>query len=155
MEVCYIVRKNMITSVDLDTMSIHLQNFYEYRAIFVEEGVRVDISLPRQHALMHYGDGVRMFGSPNGVDSSITEAKHIESVKKVWRRSSRNDPLPQMLKLITRLDKMAAIRRKFERRGMLRGSCHWYATNLDAGTLPEWNPEDNEYTGEDEECGPL
>ncbi|KAJ7577184.1 hypothetical protein C8J56DRAFT_1007251 [Mycena floridula] len=82
MEMSYIYRRNAISS------------------IFIETGVRTDISLPRQHALVHYSPFIRRFGSPNGLCSSITESKHIKSVKEPWRRSNRCDALPQMLCLL-------------------------------------------------------
>ena len=88
-------------------------------------GVRPDgFALPRQHALVHYVNAIHLFGSPNGLCSSITESKHIEAVKRTWRRSSRNEPILQMLQCLTRLQKMAAARIEFGRRGMLQGDVH-------------------------------
>ncbi|KAK7049380.1 hypothetical protein VNI00_005981 [Paramarasmius palmivorus] len=152
MEVCYIARKNVITSSDLLSFDHHLDLFYKHRTVFIEKGVRTDLSLPRQHSLMHYADSIRMFGSPNGLDSSITESKHIKAVKEPWRRSSRNKPLPQMLKTITRLDKMAALHRKFEQRDMLRGTSTWFSKNVAAGTLPDVVSGTDECNEMD--CGP-
>ena len=63
-----------------------------------------------------------LFGSPNGLCSSITEAKHIKAVKEPWRRSNRNNPLPQMLQTITQMEKMAALRVVYSKLGMLDGS---------------------------------
>ncbi|KDQ49944.1 hypothetical protein JAAARDRAFT_200374 [Jaapia argillacea MUCL 33604] len=51
--------------------------------------------------------------------SSITESKHIPVVKKLWRRSNRNNPLGQMICTNIRLGKLAAVCVEFERRGML------------------------------------
>ncbi|KAK7007132.1 hypothetical protein R3P38DRAFT_2554040, partial [Favolaschia claudopus] len=85
-------------------------------------GVRIDISLPRQHSLVHYPRSVYLFGSPNGLCSSITESKHIKAVKEPWRRSSRFNALSQMLRTLTRLDKVAALKSDFTRRGMMTGT---------------------------------
>ena len=65
---------------------------------------------------------IRLFGAPNGVCSSITEAKHIKAVKEPWRRSNRDKPLKQMLFTNQRLDKLAAARVDFTQRGMLSNS---------------------------------
>lgn len=65
---------------------------------------------------------IRLYGAPNGVCSSITEAKHIKAVKEPWRRSNRNKPLKQMLFTNQRLDKLAAARVDFTQRGMLSNS---------------------------------
>lgn len=62
---------------------------------------------------------IRLFGAPNGLCSSITEAKHIKVVKEPWRRSNRNKPLKQMLLTNQHLDKLAAARVHFTNRGML------------------------------------
>ncbi|KAJ8095642.1 hypothetical protein PM082_022988 [Marasmius tenuissimus] len=88
MECCFIVRKNSLTADDFAAFDYHLSRFHEYREIFITTGVRDDLSLPRQHALKHYPRGLRTFGSPNGLCSSITESKHIKAVKEPWRRSS-------------------------------------------------------------------
>jgi hypothetical protein len=88
-----------------------VQKFHELRNIFIAEGVCVTISLPQQHALSHYYKAIQLFGSPNGLCSSITESKHIVAVKEPWRRSSRNKALSQMLLILVRMSKMDALRR--------------------------------------------
>ena len=122
MDLCYIFRRNAITATALATAEALLQQFHELRVIFITEGVRESISLPRQHALCHYLTSIVLFGSPNGLCSSITESKHIKAVKEPWRRSSRFRALIQMLRTIIRLEKLAALRRRFLQEGMLRGS---------------------------------
>jgi hypothetical protein len=70
----------------------------------------------------HYPDTIRLFRAPNGLCSSITEAKHIKAVKEPWRRSNRDKPLKQMLFTNQHLDKLAAARIDFMQRGMLSDS---------------------------------
>jgi hypothetical protein len=135
-ECCYIARRNAITSSDLDIFNQHLKRFHELRNVFIETSVRTSISLPRQHALMHYTSNIERFGSPNGVCSSITESTHITAVKEPWRRSSRNNPLPQMVQTISRLYKLNALRHVFENRGMLDGKLSDYARAFISGNLP-------------------
>lgn len=62
-----------------------------------------------------------MFGSPNGLCSSITESKHIKAVKEPWRRSNHYNALGQMLLTNQRNDKLAASTVDFAARGMLDG----------------------------------
>jgi hypothetical protein len=52
----------------------------------------------------------------------MTEAKHIKAVKEPWRRSSRYEPLGQMLLTNQRQDKLVAARVDFTSRGMLEGT---------------------------------
>jgi hypothetical protein len=109
-----------------------LARFHQDREIFRELDVRPDgFSLPRQHSLIHYPFLITQFGAPNGLCSSITESKHIKAVKKPYRRSSRNNPLGQMLVTNQRLDKIAAARIDFTSRGML------YGPNLSSGFLAQ------------------
>ena len=69
--------------------------------------------------MVHYHDNIKNFGAPNGLCSSITESKHIATVKRPWHRSSRYKALSQILKVNQRLNKLAAARVDFANRGML------------------------------------
>ena len=133
---CYIARRNAITTSDLDAFNQHLERFYQLRNVFIETGVRTSISLPHQHALMHYSSKIERFASPNGGCSSITESTHISAIKEPWRRSNRNDPLPQIVRTISRLHKLKALRRIFENRGTLDGKLSNYARAFISGNLP-------------------
>ncbi|KAH7904233.1 hypothetical protein BJ138DRAFT_1019410, partial [Hygrophoropsis aurantiaca] len=122
LDFCYLARRSAHDTPCLDAMAEALQRFHHYRVVFEEEGVRPNgFSLPRQHALVHYIRNIKLFGSPNGLCSSITESRHITAVKRPWRRSNRNKPLDQMIRTNTRLSKLAAARVEFGRRGMLSG----------------------------------
>ncbi|KAH9915818.1 uncharacterized protein B0H18DRAFT_1107822 [Fomitopsis serialis] len=122
MEVCYLLRRSILDDTDLIAIETALERFRHHRQIFQDSGVRpTGFSLPRMHALDHYIRHIQQFGAPNGLCSSMTEAKHIKAVKEPWRRSNRHRPLGQMLLTNQRLDKLAASRRDFERRGMLEG----------------------------------
>ena len=107
--------------MSLRQMENHLLRFKELRDVFRDEDVRDGFALPRQHALSHFVRGIKLFGSPNGLCSSITESRHITAVKRPWRRSSRHNALLQMLRMNTRLSKLAAARVEYGRRGMLNG----------------------------------
>lgn len=159
MDFCYIVRANSLLASDIDSIREAITRFHHYRQVFISYGVRDTISLPRQHAMTHFPDGVIKFGAPNGLDSSITESKHIEVCKQTWRRASRDDPLPQMLRSITWLDQLKALHRKLDCRRMLDGTIAGYTANLVARNLPIGNSpiELNHSEDEDEErndCGP-
>ncbi|KAH6868892.1 hypothetical protein BKA70DRAFT_1211207 [Coprinopsis sp. MPI-PUGE-AT-0042] len=122
LEVCYIFRRNAISTTALKLATLELSKFHRLREIFVETGTRSNCSLPRQHGLKHFLTSIPLFGSPNGLCSSITESRHITAVKEPWRRSSRYNALSQMLTIITRLDKLSAFRRILARQGLLQGT---------------------------------
>jgi hypothetical protein len=121
MEFCYLVRRSQIDEDTLVAINMAVRRFHQERSIFIEVGIRKDFSLPRQHSLVHYQHLIQLFGAPNGVCSSITESKHIKAVKEPWRRSSRNQPLGEILLTNQRLDKLAVSRIDFQARGMLDG----------------------------------
>jgi hypothetical protein len=163
---CYIVRRNAITTTDITCFRRYLADFHRLRQIFITTDVRENVSLPRQHALMHYPDGIEMFGSPNGTCTSQTEAKHIPVVKEPWRRSSRNDPLHQMLRTICRLDKLTALQRVFKQQGMLIDTVSNYMAQQLAGNAPPvlpWitpaadanNTPESDNDGDENDAGPV
>jgi hypothetical protein len=120
LEFGYIARRNIHDTHSLEQMDEALERFHRFREIFRTRGIRPDgFNLPRQHSLTHYTKLIRAFGSPNGLCSSITESKHIKAVKRPYRRSSRFNALRQMLLTNQRLDKLAASRADFTKRGML------------------------------------
>lgn len=134
MDFCYLVRRSVIDEDTLIQIDDALSQFHHHRIIFQTSGVRPDgFSLPRQHSLTHYRYLIQLFGSPNGLCSSITESKHIKAVKEPWRRSNHYEALGQMLLTNQRIDKLAAARVDFEARGMLTGPC------LPPGTDPPPN----------------
>jgi len=157
MDACYIARRNAITAPALERFRQSVEQFYELRNIFVEAGVRDSISLPRQHALIrHFYNSIHLFGSPNGLCSSITESKHIKAVKEPWRRSSRYRALIQMLRVIVRMEKMTVLRRIFSDCGMLTGTTSSYmagAVTAEEGQEEALHTSEEEY--EDSDGGPI
>jgi len=156
LDFCYIARRNAITSEALDELQNALDCFHYYREFFVgTASVNGDfISLPQQHSLLHYRRSIRLFGSPNGLCSSITESRHIKVVKEPWRRSSRYNALVQMLWTLSRLDKLTAARRAFAELGMMDGTAATYTAMIQAGGEP-WPQAAIDGNDEEEDNGPA
>jgi hypothetical protein len=121
MDACYIARRNAIDSLSLEHFRDCVQTYHNLRTIFLEAGLHIKLSVPCQHALSHFYQGIHLFGSPNGLCLSITESKHIRIVKIPWRMSSRYQALTQMLRTIQRMEKMQALCRRLKDNGMLQG----------------------------------
>ncbi|KAM6496272.1 hypothetical protein JOM56_008978 [Amanita muscaria] len=120
LDFCYLVRRSTHTETALMQIQSALTKFHAERNVFKELGVRpTGLSVPRQHSLIHYLDTIQLFGSPNGLCSSITESKHIKAVKQPYRRTNHYQPLGQMLIINQRLDKLAALRASLESKGLL------------------------------------
>ncbi|KAJ6613995.1 hypothetical protein B0H10DRAFT_2165190 [Mycena sp. CBHHK59/15] len=120
-----------------------LVRFYTHHNIFIATGVRVTISLPQQHSMVHYLPSIILFGSPKRLCSSITESKHIKL---------RYKALIQMLRIITRLDRLAALRSIFTGQGMMQGTTSSYAAMTLHGELPH-PPEPAEDNNDDNDDG--
>lgn len=163
MEAIYVARRNAISAAALRRFHDSVDRFLELRDIFIVAGVRDSISLPRQHALLHYYHSIQLFGSPNGLCSSITESKHIKAVKEPWRRSNRYKALIQMLCTILRLEKMATLRRMLNGLGLLKGTTSSYMASTVCEDLEEVLSElsdaDNtlvdDEDSDDEDGGPV
>ena len=67
----------------------------------------------------HYPDMICLFGAPNSLCLSITEARHIKAVKELWRQSNCHKPLEQILLTNQCLDKLVAAQIDFMQHGML------------------------------------
>jgi hypothetical protein len=156
LDFCYIARRNALTVDALEELKTALDLFHFHRDVFVGtaavNGER--ISLPRQHSIMHYYRSIQLFGSPNGLCSSITESKHIKAVKEPWRRSSHYKALKQMLVTISRLEKLASASRVFSRVGMMEGTTSSYTAMILRGELPQPRATD-EGDNEDDDAGPV
>ena len=124
LDFCYIARMSVFTRSALDRLDEALGRFQLYRTVFQELGVRdptpSGFSLPRQHAMAHYRQHIENFGAPNGLCSSITESKHIVAVKRPWRRSSRYNPIKQIMLVNQRMEKLTTARVRFISQGMLK-----------------------------------
>jgi hypothetical protein len=167
LDFAYLARRNIHDTATLLAMDTALRKFHVERLVFVRDGVCDDdsFSLPRQHALVHFVYGIRNFGSPNGLDSSITESKHIDAVKKPWRRSNRNHALEQILVTNTKMYKLGAARIEFGRKAMLDRSLDDDAERIaaarDAGVdddidnevYPEYDPDDHNEDNDGAEHG--
>lgn len=125
LEFCCLVHRHVITEQTFEAIEEALARFHRFRHVFRDGGHTVvkSFSLPRQHAVKHYPELIRLFGAPNGLCSSITECKHIKAVKEPYRRSNRHNALGQILLTNQRLAKLASCRVNFASRGMLQGMC--------------------------------
>jgi hypothetical protein len=142
LDFCYLARRSVQTMSVLERMEEALDRFHHYQQIFVTVGIcPTGFELPRQHTLVHFVCGIIMFSLPSGVCTSITESKHIEAVKKPWRRSNRFQPIGQIIRIITRIGKLAAALVKFGRHGM-----------IPSGSVPKGQPavQDDEEEDEDD-----
>ncbi|KAF8257006.1 hypothetical protein EI94DRAFT_1774697 [Lactarius quietus] len=133
MDACYITCWNAISSLVLERFQECVAKYHELHDVFLTTGTLKTVSLPRQHALSHYHFSIQLFGSPNGLCSSITESKHRVSVKDNWYRSNHNNALPQMTKSLLWWETLAALHCYFTSLGMLKGTTAAYMAGVTDG----------------------
>ncbi|VDC07269.1 unnamed protein product [Peniophora sp. CBMAI 1063] len=159
MDFCYIARLSSHSETTLAKLESALRDFHDLREVFREEDIRDHFALPRQHALVHYAECIRLFGAPNGISTSITESAHIRAVKRPWRRSNRNNPLPQILKTNERMSKMRASREEFASHGLFRGGDVLEAALLtvaiESGEISTPEPSSEDLSGEETDLDTL
>ncbi|KAG6808699.1 hypothetical protein H0H92_003209 [Tricholoma furcatifolium] len=118
LEFCYLVRRSVIDEDDLAAIDDAVSQFHEARVVFQELGVRPDgISLPHQHSIIHYRRLIQEFGVPNEAMATIELIQSIGS--NAFSKST-----------LQRLDKLAASRVDFTRRGMLTASLFSDESNM-------------------------
>ena len=127
---CYIVQHSILTEDDLEKLQDVLVHFHCYQSVFVTDGVcKKGISLPRQHALVHYHALIQLFGAPKGLCTSLSESKHKDSTKVMYHHSNQNNPLGgQMLVENMWIYQLCATSGKYMKLGMLGDS------ELDSGS---------------------
>ncbi|EJD38782.1 hypothetical protein AURDEDRAFT_17691, partial [Auricularia subglabra TFB-10046 SS5] len=76
--------------------------FHEDKDVFLETGACKSLNLPKLHALHHYPDGIRLFGSLNKCNTEIGERLHIDYTKDAYAASNKkyDQILPQMCKWV-------------------------------------------------------
>ncbi|KAH8977840.1 hypothetical protein EDB86DRAFT_2816711 [Lactarius hatsudake] len=114
MDACYIARRNAVDSPSLERLRDCVETFHQLRTIFIEVGVRITLSLPRQHALKHFyplhrhlEDSGALWGpGPPGLPSGLgnNSTRHIYCPAICWMKARRNKRL--------RLRKRHATRRR-------------------------------------------
>jgi hypothetical protein len=116
----YLAQRSAHTTSSLHQMDSALASFHLYHCVFKDTGTRPNgFGQPCQHSLVHYTDNICLFGALPGLDSSITESKHIKAIKEPWRKLNRNSTVKQMITKNCRLSQMAALQVKFACQAML------------------------------------
>lgn len=106
---CYLVCRLDIDKNSLKAIESAVETFHLFWNSFISTGVCEHFSIPHMQTLTHYHLLITKFGSPNGLNSSITESRHITAVKKPWQWSNRYHALSQMLLTNQHLDKLSAL----------------------------------------------
>ncbi|KAI0632643.1 hypothetical protein C8Q77DRAFT_1218165 [Trametes polyzona] len=83
-----------------------LDRFHANKTIFVDLGIRQHFRLPKLHALDHYTQSIKLFGTTDNYDTQYTERLHIDFTKNAYRATNHKDELPQMTTWLERREKI-------------------------------------------------
>jgi hypothetical protein len=83
-----------------------LDRFHKSREYFIITGVRDDFNIPKFHSLLHYVEAIELFGTTDNYNTEMFERLHIDFAKLGWRASNQRDEFPQMIKWLSRQEKV-------------------------------------------------
>ncbi|KAI0038015.1 hypothetical protein FA95DRAFT_1449770, partial [Auriscalpium vulgare] len=83
-----------------------LQRFHDNKHIFEELGIRDQFNLPKLHALTHYVESIKLFGTTDNYNTEATERLHIDYTKDAYRSTNHKDALPQMTRWLVRREQL-------------------------------------------------
>ncbi|KAE9389336.1 hypothetical protein BT96DRAFT_835060 [Gymnopus androsaceus JB14] len=78
-----------------------LSRWHQNKACFITLEVHESLNIPKFHALEHYLDMIRFFGTTDNFNTEMFERLHIDFAKKGWRASNKRDEFPQMTRWLS------------------------------------------------------
>ena len=94
------------TSKSIEKLEKCLKTFHENKQNFVELGIRKHFNIPKLHAIQHYAEGIRSFGSADGYNTESPERLHIDLTKAGYYASNHHDYTEQMTAWLQRQEAM-------------------------------------------------
>ncbi|THU96682.1 hypothetical protein K435DRAFT_663996 [Dendrothele bispora CBS 962.96] len=85
-----------------------LSKWHNNRDYFLETEIRKDFNIPKFHSLLHYVDSIRKFGTVDNYNTELFERLHIDFAKEGWRASNKRDHFPQMIRWLSRQEKISS-----------------------------------------------
>jgi hypothetical protein len=108
MDFAYFASLQSHTSKTLLGLRTALDDFHTHKQIFIDLGGRKEhFNFPKLHALDHYDDLIRLFGSADGFNTKSPERLHIDYAKNAYRASNRKDYIIQMTLWLQRQESVA------------------------------------------------
>ncbi|EPS99694.1 hypothetical protein FOMPIDRAFT_1050476 [Fomitopsis schrenkii] len=103
----YLAQYPMHDETTLKYMEDALKMFHTNKDVLVKLKIREHLNIPKFHSLLHYVSSIRQFGTTDNYNTEMFECLHIDFAKDAWRATNHRNELPQMVKWISRQEKMA------------------------------------------------
>lgn len=104
----YLAQYTTHDDTTLGYMDEALAIFHQHKSYFIDIGIRQDFNIPKFHSLNHYVESIRFLGTTDNYNTEMFERLHIDFAKEGWRASNHRDEFPQMIKWLSRQEKMVA-----------------------------------------------
>ena len=104
----YIAQYTSHNTETLGLLEDALNRFQTHRNYFLQTGIREDFNIPKFHSLHHFVEAIMLFGTTDNYNTETFERLHIDFVKLGWRASNQRDEFPQMIRWLSRREKVAA-----------------------------------------------
>ncbi|KIK50382.1 hypothetical protein GYMLUDRAFT_182852 [Collybiopsis luxurians FD-317 M1] len=92
----------------LSYMQQELDIWHTNRSFFNLQNIRDDFNIPKYHSLLHYIESIRWLGTTDNYNTEAFECLHIDFAKQGWHASNKRDHFPQMVKWLSRQEKVAS-----------------------------------------------
>ncbi|KAJ7059962.1 Zn-finger domain-containing protein [Mycena amicta] len=103
----YLASLHSHTTTTLKLMQAALDTFHKHKQVFVNAKIREHFNIPKLHAMQHYIDGIRRFGSADGYNTESPEHLHIDFAKNAYRATNKRDYTEQMTLWLQRQEAVA------------------------------------------------
>ncbi|TFK58758.1 hypothetical protein BDN72DRAFT_781632, partial [Pluteus cervinus] len=94
------------TSSTLQQLDDALERWHANKNTFLTLGTRNDFDIPKFHALEHYVQMIKVFGTTDNYNTEYTERLHIDMAKDAYRSTNHKDEFPQMTLWLERREKI-------------------------------------------------
>ena len=109
----YLAQYTTHDEVTLGYMQDALDTFHAHKSFFTDAppggiNIRDDLNIPKFHFLDHYIQSIKLLGTTDNYNTEMFERLHIDFAKEGWRASNQREAFPQMIKWLSRVEKMFA-----------------------------------------------
>ncbi|KIY47149.1 hypothetical protein FISHEDRAFT_20254, partial [Fistulina hepatica ATCC 64428] len=92
-----------------------LDLYHDHMQTFVDLGCRKHLNIPKFHVLHHWLEDIPCLSSTDNYNTEMFEHLHIDFAKKAWRASNHRDEFPQMVRWLSRQEKMQYFHKYIQR----------------------------------------
>ncbi|KAJ3512046.1 hypothetical protein NMY22_g15452 [Coprinellus aureogranulatus] len=96
----------------LQYMKDALDQFHKNKEYFITVNCHPTLNIPKLHSLIHYVESIQFFGTTDNYNTEMFERLHIDFAKEGWRATNQRDEFPQMIRWLSRQEKMDMLARQ-------------------------------------------